>query len=433
MNKTLTILACVSAIAATTGITDSAAACGGCFAPTGSPTVVTRHQMAVSMSPEETTLWDQIEYAGNPEDFVWVLPVRDGAPVALADNAFFEALEQQTRITLQAPNPPSTFCFDPCGGFGASASDGRGGFADAGAAGDAGVTIYNQAAIGPYETVTIGSEDPSALVAWLRGNGYAVPDAILPTITHYTDQGMDFAVLRLSPNFGVNQMQPVRVTMPGMNPTFPLRMVAAGVVGKVGLELYVFAEGRYGPMNFEGVEVDRTAITYDWNDGSFNYDALYANAAATAEGRVWVTEYAQQLDSYAIQYYTSWDPDTGESHTAAVDYEVVTRHLPNPYLTRLTADMPAVHLTEDLVLGAHMGEDLGSFINVTRELNRAPDVTCPTECNDPYGSGGAGGWRGAGRGDGLCSVSPGRSGGSLLTALGLTVAAIAFGLRRRRR
>ena len=129
------------------------------------------------------------------------------------------------------PTPPRTFCPDPCGGFlGASADRGAG--ADAGAPG--GVTVHHQAAIGPYETATIGSEDPEALVNWLNENHYTVPDEMLPVIRHYTDQGMDFAVLRLSPNYGVNQMQPVRVTMPGLNPTFPLRMVAAGVEGSVG-------------------------------------------------------------------------------------------------------------------------------------------------------------------------------------------------------
>src|SRR5690606_35146669 len=132
----------IAAALALTLAPNAASACGGCFAPVGSPTVVTRHQMAVSISATETTLWDQIEYAGNPEDFVWVLPVRGGVPVELADNAFFEALEQATTIQLQAPTPPVTFCSDPCGGFLAgAASDRSEGFADAGST----VTVHHQA------------------------------------------------------------------------------------------------------------------------------------------------------------------------------------------------------------------------------------------------------------------------------------------------
>lgn len=408
---------------------NDAAACGGCFAPVGSPTVVTRHQMAVSISATETTLWDQIEYAGNPEDFVWVLPVRGGVPVELADNAFFEALEQVTRIQLQAPQPPVTFCSDPCGGlFAGAASEDRGiPLGDAGSS----VIVHHQATIGPYETVTIGSEDPAALVAWLRERDYAVPDAILPVITHYTDQGMDFAVLRLAPNSGVNQMQPVRVSMPGLNPTFPLRMVAAGAEGTVGLELFVFAEGRYEPSNFGAAEVDRAAITYDWATGQFDYDTLYAAAAAQNGGRTWVTEFAQTSPD-SIRYYQSWD-ESGEMHSAMEDYAVVLEGLSTPYLTRLTADLAVSFLDQDLILVASEGEDLGSFINVTRERNRAPDVTCSTVCEDPAGSGGTTGpgWRG-GRGDGLCAVQPGRAagglGGAALLLLGVT-----FLVRRARR
>ncbi len=430
MTQRVSVLACAAAIAGL-AIPQPASACGGCFAPpnpTGMPTVVTRHQMAVAMNMHETTLWDQIEYAGDPEDFVWVLPVRGGVPVELAENAFFEALEGVTTITMQAPAPPRTFCSDPCAGFGAfGAAADRAPGADAGAGG---VTVHHQAAIGPYETATIGSEDPAALVAWLRDNGYTVPDAILPTIAHYTDQHMDFAVLRLSPNFGVNQMQPVRVTMPGLNPTFPLRMVAAGVEGSVGLELFVFAEGRYGPMNFASAEVDRDAITYDWATGQFDYDARYAAAQDTADGRVWITEFAQLAPDWQIAGYVSYD-EAGEPHYARDDWDVVTRHLDAPYLTRLTADLRVAHLGEDLILGAADGADLGNFIQVTRELNRAPDVDCPTVCNDPYGPGTSGGWRGAGRGDGLCAASPART-GSLLGALVLAGAAVAFGLRRRK-
>ncbi len=431
MTQRLTVLACAAALAGLTAIAPtSASACGGCFAPpnpTGMPTVVTRHQMAISMTIEETTLWDQIEYAGNPEDFVWVLPVRNGAPVELAENAFFEALEQVTTITLQAPAPPRTFCNDPCGGGFLSA----GGAAPEDRGGPGTVTVHHQAAIGPYETATIGSEDPEALVAWLRGNGYQVPDSILPTIRHYTDQRMDFAVLRLSPNFGVNQMQPVRVTMPGLNPTFPLRMVAAGVEGEVGLELFVFAEGRYGPMNFASAEVDRDAITYDWATNRFSYDDLYEQAQETAGGRVWITEFAQAAPTWQIESYVSYDED-GEPHEARDDWAVVSRHLREPYLTRLTADLRVSHLGEDLILGAADGDDLGNFIQVTRELNRAPDVSCPTVCNDPYGPGTSGSWRGSGRGDGLCSASPARA-GSTVGLLALLGAALAFGARRRRR
>ena len=56
-----------------------AEACGGCFVPQSERTVVTDHRMALSISQQQTVLWDQIRYSGDPAEFAWVLPVRAGA------------------------------------------------------------------------------------------------------------------------------------------------------------------------------------------------------------------------------------------------------------------------------------------------------------------------------------------------------------------
>src|SRR5690349_22053059 len=95
-------------------VPSDAQACGGCFAPNSTVTVVTAHRMAVAISPTQTTLWDQIQYAGAPEDFVWVLPVAGDTTVELADNAFFEGLEANTTVNMTGTFPPFFGCSDPC-------------------------------------------------------------------------------------------------------------------------------------------------------------------------------------------------------------------------------------------------------------------------------------------------------------------------------
>lgn len=414
---------------------DRADACGGCFAPNETVTVVTGHRMAVAISPTETTLWDQIEYAGDPEDFVWVLPIQGETLVELASNAFFEALDQSTRITLQGNFPPlTTFCPDPCDSFlrGSAASE-----ADDG---PGTVEVFGEAVVGPYETATIGSDDPTALVTWLRDNGYNVPDSVLPVVQHYVDLGLNFAVLRLSPNAGVNQMQPVRITTPGLMPVFPLRMVAAGVEGKVGLELYILGEGRYEAQNFDVVEIDRSALEYDWSTSTFNYNDVFDQAIENAGGRAWVAEYAQPADSYAWQVmnYESRDPETYELlGDARDDWAVVTRGLPSPYLTKIRTDLAAGFLDQDLVLQASTGGNLENFILVNREVNRPAEPTCPTTCTDPSGGPGVVGGSGPGVvaspvGDGLCSASFGSRSAPWALA-GIVVFAIGLLTVRRRR
>ena len=367
------ILACSIAMAALLAFAyfpERSAACGGCFGPSGQPTVVTGHRMAIAISPAETTLWDQFEYAGSPEDFVWVLPVSGGQDVQieLADADFFESLARESQITLQAPAPPGAGMGG--GGFGCGdvAYDG----ASASEPAYPNVTIYGREVVGPYETVTIGSEDVDALANWLDEHGYALPDALRPTIAYYVDQAMNFVVLRLAPGNGVQNMQPVRVTTPGMHLAFPLRMVAAGVADSVALELFVLAEGRYEAGNLGNVEIDRNAITYDWATNLFNYDALADAALAEDGGHVWLTEYASPAYGSAAGQQI-YDPDTGSSRRlgGVGDWEVVRRHLSAPYLTRMRAELPLAALADDLLLSASPGADLDGFIQVQNDVNRS--------------------------------------------------------------
>ena len=46
-----------------------AAACGGCFVTESESTQVSGHRMILSAGKDATTLWDQITYTGDPENF----------------------------------------------------------------------------------------------------------------------------------------------------------------------------------------------------------------------------------------------------------------------------------------------------------------------------------------------------------------------------
>lgn len=266
-----------------------AEACGGCFVPQQERTVVTDHRMALSISQEQTVLWDQIRYSGDPAEFAWVLPVRPGAKLEVSNDEWFTALDASTQPVVYQPN---TFG----GGYGcaltgcgseesASAySDGSGGQ----------VQVLSEQVVGPYETVTLRATDDDALRGWLKSHAYSIPDAIAPTIDAYVNEGFDFIALRLRPGCGERSMQPVRVVTKGADPTLPLRMVAAGVGPRVGITLYVITEGRWQPRNFESTVFDDERLRWDRYAGKSNYEEISQELMAQDNGRTWLTEYADQ-------------------------------------------------------------------------------------------------------------------------------------------
>ena len=117
-----------------------AQACGGCFPPPGeNQSVVTDHRMILSVSKDQTTLYDQIQYSGSPQSFAWVLPISGTVDVGLSADTLFGALQNLTATVVQAP---PTRCPPPpnCGYYGSEdrASSPNAGSSSGGSSGSSG-------------------------------------------------------------------------------------------------------------------------------------------------------------------------------------------------------------------------------------------------------------------------------------------------------
>jgi len=217
----------------------TASACGGEFVPPSeNDSVVTDHRMILAIGPQQSTLYDEIEFHGAPASFAWVLPIKGAATVALSADILFASLDQLTASEVLQP-PTNCPAAPSCGDeeFGPTAAEGAAAV-DAGAH-SAGVTVTAQAQVGPYETVQLHSTDPNALQTWLTQHGYSIPSAVAPLVAAYVADGFDFLAMKLAPGKGVSAMQPVRVTTSGASPVMPLRMVAAGTGSTTGITLWV--------------------------------------------------------------------------------------------------------------------------------------------------------------------------------------------------
>ena len=442
--RSTTLLVFVSAL---TAVTPPAAACGGCFTAvttdaSKSAQVVTDHRMVLALSAERSTLWDQIRYAGSPEDFVWVLPIAPDADVEIgvADNAFMEALDSLSAPAIRAS--ATSLCPGVPGSGGASGASGAsgagfgggdygggcggssrsvdyvpGGSGSGNEQGDAAVSDPNEVVgresamvlpmgvfvVGPYAAAVVPSRGEGGFDEWMAGHGYDIPAPTRVAVEHYQSLGFDFLVLRLRPQQGVHQMQPVRVSFRGYVPTLPLRMIAAGVADKVGLSLMVLAHTEVQAMNFRTAFVADDDLVFDFAANRSNYRALFDAALGPRSDPAWVVESSEPVTAPmmsdrmpapqdagfrpSLDVTVATEPDAGldagppsfsdlltsgtfhvQNHRLVatlaprpdaglaasdpyVDRRIAFAHLPGtPYLTRLRTELDRVVLDRDLDL-----------------------------------------------------------------------------------
>ncbi|HEY8042320.1 MAG TPA: DUF2330 domain-containing protein [Polyangiaceae bacterium] len=407
-------------VAATSG---DARACGGCFhGPTQSGSVITDHRMIFRVSPTETTLYDEIEYQGNPASFAWVLPIHGTVTVGLSSDIVFAALEASTKTTIQSPTLPACPSCS-CADFGGTA----GAAADAGAsldASDHGVSVTGQAVVGPYDTVQLHSTDPNALDAWLTANGYSIPADIQPIVAAYVNEGFDFLALRLAPGQGVQAMRPVRVTAAGAGLSLPLRMVAAGTGATVGITLWVVADGRYEPQNFKQFTIDPSELTWDWAADISDYTTVRAQKEAALGNAAWQIESSLELSPYQIE-------NSILNHQADQDYDAVpasdaggagqtadevrqadlstlfpSSNQGSVRVTRMRSDLSHAALGTDLALQASQDQSaMSNNYRVTQSVNAPQCPAVPNPCPPCQGPGGTYDGGPAGTGPGGVKVS----------------------------
>jgi Uncharacterized protein conserved in bacteria (DUF2330) len=382
----------VLSLASLTYLEAEAKACGGCFAPPEDNTVVTDHRMVLAVSPQQTTLYDQIRYQGSPSSFAWVLPIKGTVNVGISSDAVFAVLDNQTSVQVQ---PPPINCPPP-----PNCDQQRGGAVSAPTAAEdsnSGVTVLKQETVGPYETVQLRSSDPNALGNWLTSHGYSVTPEVAPVINAYVAEQFDFLALKLVPGTGVRSMRPVRVSAPGAGAGLPLRMVAAGTGAQVGVSLFVLGDGRWEPQNFQQFTIKAEELLWDWKANASNFKELRIKKNSDLGGSAWEQESSISLNATNLEQQISYTAQ-GNGIDATDDYgpvkndqgqivktrqEVFAEDMGvllgnnrgNLRVTRMRADLPQASLHADLALRASADQsELNRFRQVTREAN---EPQCP--------------------------------------------------------
>jgi hypothetical protein len=427
-----------------------AQACGGCIIAQSESTQVTSHRMILSISNDRTTLWDQIEYSGQPSSFAWVLPIKGMVDIGLSSDAMFELLDEQTRVTVHSPvvQCPPIFC----SGLNSSA-----GFAASGSGG--GVVVIAQEVVGPYETVQLAAQDPNALKNWLITNGYDLPPDISPIVDAYVAEGFGFLALKLVPGQGIDSMRPVRVTSLGATPVLPLRMVAAGTGQTTPITLWVMGEGRYEAANFPNFTINEQDLVWNWDTQSSNYAQLKQDAITASQGRAWLTEAAEPFSKFyladSLTYLAENQPEDSGYNTDPMgpdpvvectqDLDALFGAIPDQalWVSRLHGQLSRAALGTDLNLQVSANQAFAERdFYVTKTIGTQPSCPEPPpgcDDNSSASGGGMGGNDGAGgsdsggcSGDGSSASCAMTSSSGMPTTLFILGSALGLAITRRR-
>jgi hypothetical protein len=257
-----------------------------------------------------TVLSMQNNYQGPPESFAMVVPV----PVVLQkENVKTLEREAFDRIDqLTAPRLVEYWELDPCdqprGGGGFRLKMEEAAVASAPMAESQGaqplVRIEAQFKVGEYEVVILSADDSSALDAWLRQNGYRIPDGAEPVLRPYVLSGSKFFVAKVDATKvrfekGMATLSPLRFHYDDDAFRLPVRLGLLNSRGTQDLIVHVIAKAdRYEVANYPNLAIPTNIELNEEALGAFGafYVALFDKTVEKQPNAV-VTEYAWNAGS----------------------------------------------------------------------------------------------------------------------------------------
>ena len=324
------LLALGAGVIAGLGALQTVEACGGFFCQT-TPVDQNAERIIFAQNRDGTlSTYIQIEYTGFAPDFSWILPLPE--PIGPEDvevpedamSAFIE-LEVATDPVIMRPELPQC------------AIDARRARAErqveepVAEVSAESVEVFASGEVGPYGFDVVGSEDPMALIDWLREHEYQVTEPMVPLINVYVEEQFVFLAMRLLPDQGARDVQPVKVTYPAENPMIPLRLTAVAANPNMAVMVWIYADTPAVPANYANLEIADTDLTF-FTFGGNNYRQLMRDGADKFRGQAFVTEYAAPSRNLAVVHPLLRD--------------LRERH---PYVTRLNTVISPEEMTVDPV------------------------------------------------------------------------------------
>jgi hypothetical protein len=268
-----------------------ALACG-CLAPPDPavPIVQAGERILFSRANGVITAHIQILYAGDAQDFGWLLPLPSVPDLALGTDELFAdhvaTTQPQFVVERQYDGCSSGGSGFSCGGTGSGADVPLGPGTGTGPS-----PAVSQSSIGPYDYAVLHADSKDELLGWLAANHYFVPAGTDAVVAPYIHDGAYFLALKLKSGEPTGAIQPVIVSYASDLPMIPITLTSVGARPDMGIQVFMLGAGRAIPRNYAHTVLDDAAI--DWLGGADNYNDIVIRATHEAEGRhTFITEYA---------------------------------------------------------------------------------------------------------------------------------------------
>ena len=268
-----------------------ALACGGFFCMR-SPMDQAGERILFIQDGYDVTAHVQVKYQGEARKFSWVVPTPTEPKLGVGSETLFTQLDQATRPQWQLEIKDLGGCEYPRWEL-----EDRAASAPSGAA-ESQVQVVSQAKVGPYDSAVIRSNDPAALKAWLRKNGYEIPPKLDPLLDPYVAGRYYFVALKLQQDRGSGDLQPVTLTYRATKPGVPIRLTAVAATPDMDLYVWYLGADRAIPENYRHAKVNEARV--DWLSNGGNYREVVTKAANEAGGQAFVTDYAGKSDVMSL-------------------------------------------------------------------------------------------------------------------------------------
>jgi len=320
---------------------------------------------AIAASPRQEALlitdgWTvqvalRAHFRAGPSELAWVVPV-PAKPQAVTKGAdeLFKSLDELTAPRFYRVGSSGLHC--GCGSAGSIQ------------AGQPLVAVESSGTAGIFDYTVLSARDPAALGDWLTRNGYRVGGSAPALFDRYVQAGWHWLAMRVRPEAAARGAtlapHPIVYSYPAGPDgelVFPLAISQVSADQSNEVVLYVLASRRYACVNwsnwtFDPGEVGRRSGT----TSGTNYAELFAARTRQADGRLFVTEFADDLSNWSLREGAVLGKDHG------LDMELIGRLGDRPTLTRLRAIMGPEVMDRDAALAPASGfERVHNRMNVS--------------------------------------------------------------------